>query len=1016
MTQAISGLVLWARKGASDLTARATQNLSPYVATATQYASAGKTRALQAWEWTRETATRENANAAASRVWQSTTQSTNAVVDATVPTFLRQATAPTLRSNQERINAYHRELNTNPAQTATTTDFRPRTDEQRALFARNISEFVTLKTIYEFVCGLTVDPTHGNFYNNLMDGRQGLSSGASHELLKYRFFEQIDMSNISIFRKWAAYLTYYILSPILYDIIETVSADLLRDIRGKIEREAVTSSFGQVGNMFIECISGYLETLSSAYGRIRNNPYATALDPEVSKELNNALRERGYTQETLNRTFTEKFVNTYSYTVKWTTTVDNKLKSLQFADSSWLSLLNYPIKAVTTIASWIVWAVLYIPQTVTNYLLAYVFKTLLNKVDVVDAVVSNSVSAIRNPNGYTHALNCAIYKQLRDIYDLLQRPTVPEGTPTIRLNGLKQLVETLQDVLAMDQTGTRAKLIEHFREKESARGIIGDARQYAFNKANDAAVDAITKVISSAYESFMRQDQLEEQLFNIFGQLNLIYARDAEVNPREYQAAEEGIHEMIDKIVTSFVDDKLRTTFAPPAQDGTKLKENYIAELRGYMPQITALGQNVNRISFTSDLDADILAQNLAHFNNLIRQIPPLEASIALTNRRIEDTPPNVLGAADKRRLSEEFAEPLNQHLNRLKDALVQAHRRQLQIQMAQTQLLPQLDTVLNAIQAVNDAAQGEGFDSREMMRQIQLGQSNLFRVCEFSTYQPHAAAYREEFAKINQGFTTLQQGDLTVNILSHFGSRAAQMLRAEPRSAERAQMIESMRADLNRLPNEQQKQTLLASFGDLCGANEAQRNDQLISFTALNNLVLQHAREQILIGKERLVTVTEALYRVLKTKEDEENLSFRAENTQVPQDGVSIRRAISAIPAWAANNLALSTLLSNSSNLGWALRTAGSLAIPAISYYTGYTDLLSMGLNVATQLYLWRNEARGSLGYVANMNGVHDRIQDVALGVIRKESEAALSFIRKPHNYRHGVFNHLLFIPFVQA
>ena len=671
---------------------------------------------------------------------------------------------------------------------------------------------------------------------------------------------------------------------------------------------------------------------------------------------------------------------------------------------------------MTTLASWIVWAVLYIPQTVTNYLMAYIFKTLLNKVDVVDAVVSNSVSAIRNPNGYTHALNCAIYKQLRDIYELLQRPTVPEGTPTIRLNGLKPLVETLQDVLAMDQTGTRAKLIEYFREKESVRGIVGGARQYVFNKANDAAVDAITKVISSAYESFMRQDQLEEQLFNIFSQLNLIYTRDAEVAPSEYQAAEEGIHDMIDKIVTSFVDDKLRTTFAPPAQDGSKLKENYIAELKQYMPQITALGQQVNRISFASDLDPDTLAHNLIHFTHLMRQIPPLEASIALTNRRIDDTPPDVLGAADKRRLSQEFAEPLNEHLNRLKDALLQAHRRQLQIQMAQTQLLPQLDNVLNSVRAINDAAQGDVFEALEMRRQIHVGQANIFRICELPAYQPHAAAYREEFAKINQGFTTLEQGELTVSILSHFRSRATQMLRAAPRSADRAQIIESMRADLNRLPDEQQKQTLLASFADLCGANEAQRQDQLISFTALNNLLLEHARGQISIGREKLVRVTEALYLILKAKEDEENISFRAQNAQVPQDGAAIRRAITAIPAWAANNLALRTLLANSSTLGWALRTAGSLAIPAISYYTGYTGILSVGLNVATQAYLWRNEARGSLGYVANMNGVHDRIQDVALGVIRKQSEAVLNFIRKPHNYKHGVFNHLLFIPFIEA
>ena len=196
---AISGWASWARQSAVAIKDNVGQRIAPHIATATQYAAAGRDRALQAWQWTAVTATRENANAAATRVWQATTQTTNDVVDASVPTFFRQATAPTLRSNQERIDAYHRELNTNPAQAPATTDFRPRTDGQRALFARNISEFVTLKTIYEFVCGLTVDAAQGNFYNNLMDGRQGLSAGASHELLKYRFFEQIDMSNISIF-------------------------------------------------------------------------------------------------------------------------------------------------------------------------------------------------------------------------------------------------------------------------------------------------------------------------------------------------------------------------------------------------------------------------------------------------------------------------------------------------------------------------------------------------------------------------------------------------------------------------------------------------------------------------------------------------------------------------------------------------------------------------------------------------------------------------------------------------
>ena len=65
---AISGWTSWARQSAVAIKDNVGQRISPHIATATQYASAGRDRALralQAWQWTAETATRENANAAA---------------------------------------------------------------------------------------------------------------------------------------------------------------------------------------------------------------------------------------------------------------------------------------------------------------------------------------------------------------------------------------------------------------------------------------------------------------------------------------------------------------------------------------------------------------------------------------------------------------------------------------------------------------------------------------------------------------------------------------------------------------------------------------------------------------------------------------------------------------------------------------------------------------------------------------------------------------------------------------
>ena len=323
-----------------------------------EYASAS---AASAWTWIKSAAEVPSA-AAVSRAWESAREAGSAFVDATVPTFLRQATAPPAGSNVPDIEDYGRVLSSGSPQLPR-ANFRPKTNEQRALFARNLSEFITMKTIYEFICGLSVDPADRNFYNRMMDGRNGLSEAERQTVLKTLFFDKVQAADISFLRKWAAYLAYYILSPLLHEIIETVSADLLKDIRGKIKREDETSKFATVGNEYIKYIAGYLETLICAYGRIRDNAFAAGtLDQEVSAELNKALEERGYTQAALNKKFTDKFVAAYGYTVKWTATLEDKLKNLQIPESSWFSLLNYPLSWIVALAAWMVWAVLYLPQ------------------------------------------------------------------------------------------------------------------------------------------------------------------------------------------------------------------------------------------------------------------------------------------------------------------------------------------------------------------------------------------------------------------------------------------------------------------------------------------------------------------------------------------------------------------------------------------------------------------------------------------------------------------------------
>ena len=279
------------------------------------------------------------------------------------------------------------------------------------------------------------------------------------------------------------------------------------------------------------------------------------------------------------------------------------------------------------------------------------------------------MGALKLPNGYPHALNSALNEQLRDIYALIKGPKT-DGAPTIKLEGLGPVILNLRDILNMDRVGTRSKLIELLKQKDhppgvaaqvANQGVVQTAVQYAFDV--DKAVEAITKLINTTYESLMKKERLEEQLFDLFGKLNTIYTKDAKVDDQVYAAMEADNYHQIDLIVRSLVDDFLKTAFDPPVQDVSKLKETYISELKGYMQQIAALGRQVDSITFTSELTPETLAANLAQLKNLMRQIAPLEASIVLSHSKIQDTPNEVLGSADKTMLSKKFAEPLSQRL-----------------------------------------------------------------------------------------------------------------------------------------------------------------------------------------------------------------------------------------------------------------------------------------------------------------------------------------------------------------
>ncbi len=481
-----------------------------------------------------------------------------------------------------------------PLEGLTLSQLRMESDKQRKTFVRTVTAFATIKTVYEFICGMGT-ATNPEFYNILLDRTSSLSNKEFQAEIQKRFFRWIEKTPNNVFTKLFARLCFVLMMPIMENISNSISSRVFADVRGSIDRDS-ENNCENIGNRHIANINGYLKELCDVYETLKTSPKKGKIDPVIQQKLEAGLKrlaaqagvERDtFTQSDLNELFVKEFLAAYPYTLTLDVIVESFLDHIKFPKDSIFRILNPILRLPIFILSWIAWTVLQYPQKLANRALGNALKRVLIQTDVISAVMGGVVDSVRAPE-FQHTLHTNLSDLLNDLGHTLQNPSEPTAEPTVQLRNVDRLVKQAFSLLGFSQVNS----IEEFQKL--AAGKPPYTPLFLDGTVNDVIVNAATELLPNVYEQLVEPRQLEKIFLTSLKSLNTLY--DVPPKPpssEEIKAAEKEVIELKDQIVSFIVHDILKTLTSDRV--AALKKETWWANLcPNFVPRIVDWGLNLS--------------------------------------------------------------------------------------------------------------------------------------------------------------------------------------------------------------------------------------------------------------------------------------------------------------------------------------------------------------------------------------------------------------------------------------
>lgn len=454
-------------------------------------------------------------------------------------------------------------------------DYEQKIGEQQEQFIENASLFTTVKIVWGHFCGKKTD---NEFFVEALNQAREVSKAENVPLkraMRAVIYHKIDAAkNLSSFTKLFSKFIYWIVSATSYFFIESFTTSIVKEMQNYIYKSS-KEGYTPIANLFVDNMGKYLTSLTAIYNRqahLYKNPSPTeritgSLPQMISKELTDPAYLNGLTEAELYGKVTHDIVRDFSPKVRITKTIQKFFQKIKdrFHNSSFVSV---PLDIISLSAQLFV----AIPQLIINGFLSMGLRLFIERTNLIPSLVDNTVEAIRDQNGYSHALNKLIYIQLQDLYKILQiqkneedlhDPATIEAEDLlspfseVHKNKLATFIDNLFQVLDLEDCSTHENLYRflHSRTIRQQYDELLDAI------AIQDVIRASAEVVSIAFTSLMQKEQLSKQLFNFMWLANNTFERNHAIEPKEFKTVENGILDTMNSILNISIDKALQEKF-----------------------------------------------------------------------------------------------------------------------------------------------------------------------------------------------------------------------------------------------------------------------------------------------------------------------------------------------------------------------------------------------------------------------------------------------------------------------
>jgi hypothetical protein len=388
----------------------------------------------------------------------------------------------------ENINALQNAVN-GPAGEVPNTNWKDRAETEKDKLVGNAANYLTIKHVYENVCGLK--PDNDTFYVEMLNRAKKEGGENWESKLQELFFEKINQKNVNIvWRLWAK-IAYFFYGIIVTKFTKEASKIYFKEIFDYIQKNK-GDQFNTIRGQVTKNFTRYLTILGGAYNRVAKKDPDLLIEEMLKTELEKKELNLGFETQDLYKEFAQTVIT----------------KTL------WGS----------SILGWIGKKLIGDPE------------------EKVRRIVDLATGSLQDTRGYTHAMNLVIHEQIEDIWLTLQaqegkKPLSDADLSKGHKAQLSGLVKNLFEVLERNNCDTIGEL-KDLVDGKSTKAKVNQAIDGLFM---DDVLEKVTHILGASIQTIAKEDQLQKLTYRFASLVNNTFEGNVVPDAKTMQETEDKI-------------------------------------------------------------------------------------------------------------------------------------------------------------------------------------------------------------------------------------------------------------------------------------------------------------------------------------------------------------------------------------------------------------------------------------------------------------------------------------------